>query len=182
MKENIELSCKKFPGIVLKSACYKDIENLRVWKNENKESFFFKGIISPSDQIKWYSGYLERSDDFMFIVNVLNRPIGCMGFRYEDNVVDIYNVILGDPKMSRKGYMEKAFHIMSIYAEKRYNCKQSAKVLRNNPAINWYERCNFRKVGFFDEYYVVELNKDLFRPIKDLIVISKNTSRGEGNG
>jgi RimJ/RimL family protein N-acetyltransferase len=139
---------------------------LRGWKNDHRESFFFKGIIAPADQVKWFQGYLGRSHDYMFVVLFNGRALGCLGFRYIEQGVDIYNVILGIPEMRQKGLMGKALRMMCSYAQKEYPGAQGAKVLRSNPAVGWYQRNGFKIARFHEDHVDIELDQVTFKPCR----------------
>src|SRR6476469_2932354 len=104
---NYLLSDTAFPDMRLRMINEGDIEDLREWKNENKQSFFLRNDITPEQQSLWYANFEKRDTDHMFIVEQLADggwvKIGCMGFRYLENegCVDGYNIIrsvkLGSP-------------------------------------------------------------------------------------
>lgn len=142
-------------GVVLQSIRESDLENLRRWKNMHRHSFFFQGILSPPDQRKWFREYLGRPDDYMFVVCCEGESIGCIGFRYIDGKVDVYNVIRG--VAGKPGTMGLALHRMCDYALQIYPGILSVKVLRGNPAIAWYECNGFRETGVFEDYVELEL-------------------------
>ena len=58
-----------------------DIDNLREWKNAERNNFFFNKIITVEQQREWLEAYQKRMDDFMYIILVNDLPIGCMGIR-----------------------------------------------------------------------------------------------------
>ena len=46
-----------------------DIENLRLWKNKHKNSFFHKKDITREEQEYWFNSvYSNNNDDIMFVV------------------------------------------------------------------------------------------------------------------
>ena len=120
-----------------------DLPNLRQWKNEQREFFFFKSEILPEQQREWFRAYQQRPDDFMFMVLVANTPIGCMGIRLIDDLWDIYNVILGSSGYGGKGLMGKAFQAMLNFAVSRRANPITLKVLKHNPAVGWYRKNGF---------------------------------------
>ena len=164
MNKCFSLSSPEFPEITLCTITKSDLENSRTWKNQHRNSFFFQDIISQVDQVKWFQGYLDRLDDHMFVIVVEGQSIGCLGFRYINGQVDIYNVIRGVPSVATRGFMGKALRMMCSCAWERYPGVQSAKVLRNNPAINWYNRNGFKTVSVYAEYVEVELDLNVFTP------------------
>lgn len=62
-------------------------------------------------QINWYSNYLDRADDFMFVAMDRGTPFGCLGFRVQDENIDLYNIIRGGQNVGKSG-MHKAMNIM----------------------------------------------------------------------
>lgn len=144
--------------LIIRSISQQDIELLRIWKNDHRDSFFFNEIITPEMQNNWFQGYLEKNDDFMMIIQQGNEKIGCIGFRLIRDTVDIYNVILGQKEFSKKGYIAIALNLVCREAMRRYPKKPiKASVLKTNPALQWYRRRGFVVAVEFDEYYDVLL-------------------------
>lgn len=130
-----------------------DLENLRRWKNEQREFFFHKQIITPAHQRAWFVEYRTRNYDYMFVVDLNDKAIGCMGIRLLDEEWDIYNVILGVAECGKKGYMGKAFHVMLNYAQTVNKCPIILKVLKANPAVAWYIKNGFVVTAEHIDYY-----------------------------
>jgi hypothetical protein len=154
------------PDMRLRMIDIGDIEDLREWKNANKNSFFLRQDITPEQQGSWYASFRERADDFMFVVEQLSgvtwNKIGCMGFRYlaDERCVDGYNIIrarkVGDASFS----MSDAFRTMLAFADSEYPDQPiRVKVLIGNPAVAWYERNGFKTVEEEDGYFLMEVDK-----------------------
>lgn len=148
----------------------RDLELLRVWKNKNKKSFFYKNEISPKQQKEWFLGLIKRPDDYMFMVELIREmsqeAIGCMGFRIIDNVIDVYNVIRG--KKIHTGFtMGDALHLMLNYVGSQFSEKDIiCKVLPDNPAVSWYKRNGFIVSERRDGYFLMLFNKKALYPIE----------------
>jgi ribosomal protein S18 acetylase RimI-like enzyme len=148
-----------------------DIEDLRVWKNLNRKSFFLKDEITPEQQSAWFVALSHRENDQMFVVeqHVAEdwEKIGCMGFRALDDegCVDAYNIIRSQKIEPANFVFADPFRLMLAYAGSLYQLPIRCKVLTENPAVQWYERNGFAKIGEGDGYVLMELDKDL---IKDL--------------
>lgn len=164
MKRCFELSSVVIPGVSLRTITESDLENLRIWKNQNRKSFFYQEVISPADQRKWFEGYLERLNDYLFVILSGDPVIGCLGFRYVDEHIDIYNVIRGVSSVNSKGFMSKALRIMCSYVLENYSGALEAKVLRDNLALNWYERNAFKPKHVYEIYADMELDLKVFVP------------------
>jgi RimJ/RimL family protein N-acetyltransferase len=141
----------------------KDLEDLRYWKNANRHAFFTKKELTPADQSRWYAGYTERPDDWMFVVEDGALRAGCLGFRVEDAGVDVYNVIAA-PEARGKGLMKTAMRLLCSYIRERRGARIEAKVVRGNPALEWYKSCGFEPAAEMREYTLVSLGPR-FQPL-----------------
>ncbi len=128
---------------VLRAANGLDLLNLRNWKNAQREFFFHTAEITQEQQQAWFDAYLSRPNDYMLIVDVNEREIGCMGIRLLAGEWDVYNVILGDDMHAKKGYMSKAFQAMIAFASAQIFLPITLKVLKHNPAASWYQKQGF---------------------------------------
>ena len=139
-----------------------DIEELRVWKNQNKKSFFYQEEISSEEQLGWFQGYLGRQQDYMFVIEERidddsTHKIGCIGFRVlDDHIVDIYNVIRGE-KSVRGTRMSHVMHrLVNFIQEQFQGYKIKCDVLNDNVAREWYIKCGFSLGECFDNYSILE--------------------------
>ena len=128
----------------LRSADARDLENLRNWKNRDREFFFHTDEISAEHQEKWFQAYQARADDFMFIILAGETPAGCMGVRMTgERTWDVYNVILGASELRGSGLMSHALQAMLRFALSRHRARITLKVLKDNPAVAWYRKNGF---------------------------------------
>jgi len=137
----------------LREANSLDLSNLRRWKNANRNFFFHKDEITEAQQLAWFNSYLTRAQDYMLIVLVNDQPIGCMGIRFLENEWDVYNVILGEIRYEKKGFMSKAFQVMLKFASSTNNNPITLKVLENNPAVIWYQKQGFEIITKIKNHY-----------------------------
>ncbi|MEI2690871.1 MAG: GNAT family N-acetyltransferase [Anaerolineae bacterium] len=141
--------------MVLTAATTADLPNLRHWKNEHRGFFFYREEITAKQQEAWFHAYQTRPEDYMFIVIVSELPIGCMGIRYLENGWDVYNVILGETGYGKKGLMSEAFQAMLRFALQQRQCPITLKVLKNNPAVNWYCKQGFGITSTEQDYFLM---------------------------
>jgi ribosomal protein S18 acetylase RimI-like enzyme len=137
----------------LRSATATDLENLRMWKNSQNEFFFHQKLISTVQQQQWFSQFAERPHDYMLIVYVDSKAIGCMGIRLLKSEWDIYNVILGDATYGRKGHMGHALSKMIDMILQQRDLPITLKVLKHNPAVGWYLKNGFVCLFEADDHY-----------------------------
>ena len=148
------------PKLIMRLIDSNDLENLRSWKNSQKMFFFHTASISEEQQIDWYQSYVKRNNDFMFmILNIENKPVGCMGIRLINEEWDIYNVILGSIKYEKLGFMSKSFTKMIDFAYTKTKCAIGLKVLKHNPAVDWYKKNGLFIVEEHLNYYYMLLKK-----------------------
>lgn len=159
MNKRVTVLCRDYPGLKLVSASDADQDRLRRWKNDHRTSFFYQDIIQPEQQFKWFQKYQGRSDDYMLMVEEDGCPVGCMAFRTEgDNTVDLYNIIRGESG-SGKVFMKDAMHVMLAYIRQKFpNREIKCDVLKDNPAVLWYQKCGFA-IWEEKEYYIMGIDK-----------------------
>lgn len=160
MDKKITIMSTNFPDLRLVSAADADQERLRTWKNNHRTSFFYQEIIQPEQQFKWFQGYQDRADDYMFMVEEDCLSIGCMAFREEGKeTIDLYNIIRGE-EGNRKVSMKNAMHVMLAYISERFpDRKIKCDVLKDNPAVKWYQKCGFAILEE-KEYYIMGISKE----------------------
>lgn len=132
-----------------------DLEQLRQWKNENRDAFFHKEEITKEQQRSWYEAYKDRINDYMFILSEDGRDIGCIGIRLLLDKWDIYNVII-EENFSNNGRMTQALKTMLHIASCRKDAPIVAKVLKGNHALGWYMKNGFVKSVEHEDHYVME--------------------------
>jgi len=154
--EKIEIVSHMFPALTLRSIEEADIESLRFYKNKFKDFFFHKDDIDHVQQMEWFRNYLQRSDDFMFIVEEEIHGelfhLGSMGFRIMAGVADIYNVLRWDRVAGGRARMGDALRMMCSFIRRRFEDKIGCKVLINNPAKEWYAKIGYRVSKAHDDY------------------------------
>ncbi len=160
MNKKITITCENFPGLKLVSAADDDQEKLRTWKNNHRTSFFYQEMIQPEQQLKWFQGYLERADDYMFVIEEDGHPIGCMAFRTEEeDAIDLYNIIRGE-EGEHKVFMRDAMYLMLSYIREKFPQRSiKCDVLKDNPAVKWYHKCGFAILEE-KEYYIMGISND----------------------
>ena len=179
--KNLTLSTAEHPDLRLRAIDREDIENLRIWKNKNKGSFFLNRDILPEEQAKWFEGFAARDEDFMFVVEQMVdgewQSIGCLGFRRlaDEGCVDAYNIMRASNPAPGTFTMSDAFRLMLAFAAGKYEeLPIRCKVLCENPAVEWYKKNSFSIVeNVRNEYYLMELEKDSLQNCRLIISDTK---------
>lgn len=165
IKQKIKIKSSE-GDIILNTIEKNDIELLRKWKNNNRKYFFYNKIIKAQQQVEWYHSYLNNTDDYIFLVEYAGSKIGCIGFRLMDDVIDIYNVILGNKEFGERGIMGRALKLMCSYIMDNYNKEITLKVLSENKARLWYLKNGFEEIEEKDNYVFMKLNINKFKYLK----------------
>lgn len=170
--KNLILSLAGHPDLRLRTIGKEDIDDLRNWKNEHKNSFFLKQEITAEQQEKWYAAFSGREHDHMFVVEQLEgvewKKIGCMGFRKleDEGCVDAYNIIRSRKIEPASFTMSEAFNGMLAYAASLYpGLPLQVKVLSGNPAVKWYQKNRFSILKEVDNYFLMQLAEDALNNI-----------------
>ncbi len=147
MKKHLVITSPALPGLALESIKASDIELLRGWKNANRHRFFHQEEIPPEGQLEWYSGYLERPDDWMFLIRSGRTVAGCAGYRITGGEADLYN-LLREPSLARGSTaIALAFELLTNHIAKTHDVPIRGRILADNPAQRWFLARGFRVVG-----------------------------------
>ena len=153
-------------NLILETVCIDDLEQLRAWKNENRQYFFNKNVISRDDQAKWFNDFSKREDDYIFMVKYGNLNIGCIGFRLLSDIVDVYNVIIGNKQYLSKGIMSFVLALMCSFIFDNYKNDITVRVLLDNPARKWYVKNNFFEICEKEDHVFMKLDVGKFKYLK----------------
>ena len=138
-----------------------DLPLIREWKNQNSNHFFYNKFITDKEQLDWYENYKLRKDDHMYVVELRKaenwKKVGVMGYRIIDNHIDIYNVIRGIPSHEESFSMGQSLQaLVSNIKKKHPKTSISCKVLKQNPAVQWYEKNGFKTLETHDSFILME--------------------------
>ena len=167
---------KRLPSIIpgpkdtrvrLRLAELEDRENLRVWKNLHKQFYFHKADITPEQQLVWFTSYLERPDDHVYMVEEEERgtwaAVGVVVARLlpDQNAVDLYNIMRGARTAAERTNMGEALRTLCRAARLAYPQPITCKVLSDNPALGWYARIGFVVAEDRGDYKLLRFEGDL---------------------
>jgi hypothetical protein len=137
----------------LRLAARDDRENLRVWKNQNRQFYFNKKEITTEQQAAWFDGYLARADDHVYLVEEEEshswKTVGVVAARFlaDEDTVDLYNIMRGLRTTADRTNMGEALQTLCRAAALAYQQPITCKVLSDNPALGWYAHIGFVQVA-----------------------------------
>ncbi len=124
------------------------------WRNREEARRWFKTSepITSETHISWYEKYIEKDDDFLFIVEHENRPVGqasVYGIQWENGQAEVGR-FLAAPGEAGKGYIRNACTALIRLCQNEFGLKYLfLDVLESNHhAINLY-----RQQGFTNELH-----------------------------
>ncbi len=157
MNRALTIASPAEPRVLLRAAGTDDLDDLRRWKNAAKTGFFFKGEINEQMQGAWFAAYLERQNDYMFVIEHEGKKVGCLGFRLDKGAADVYNVIAA-PGATGKGLMTAAMLLLCSHIGEHHTKNIGCLVLKGNEALAYYERCGFRITGNGKDHDILTLD------------------------
>ena len=158
MNKKIIITDKENKKLILRSIDDKDLENMRRWKNENHQVFFYQKIINVKQQKEWFLNYSKDPFNYMFIIEYESVRIGCIGFKLNNKIADIYNVILGNQEYKRKGLMSFSIKMLINYIICSHSKEVTVKVLRSNTiGQKFYMENRFSINREMDSYVLMKL-------------------------
>lgn len=127
----------------------KDLAITLSWRNRDEAKVWFKtaSLISLGQHRAWYQDYLKKDDDFLFIVEANNKPVGqasVYGIDWNFLRAEIGRFLVA-PGESGKGYISQACgELMRFCAETFGITYLFLEVFENNEkAIRVYKRNGF---------------------------------------
>ncbi len=141
----------------IRSAQWRDVELLRVWKNKHRQFFFTKDEIKSEDQEKWFRTYLEDDSISMYMCEFDGSCLACVGMKEIGNMrLELFNLICGEPKVLGLGLMR---HFYQSLEEMLKTCGYAGielSVLKDNPAVTWYKKQGFVQMGEASDFFRME--------------------------
>jgi diamine N-acetyltransferase len=140
-----------------------DLEMTLAWRNQNRRWFSNANLISIDQHREWFRQYLDRDDDYLFVIERLNgraEPVGQIALYKIDREkrhAEFGRLLIGEPAAIRKGIAQKATEILLDYAFTDLGIQTiQLEVLRNNiPAMSLYGRCGFMRTALNGDVIVM---------------------------
>jgi len=128
-----------------------DIETLRSWRNEIRTTCRQVGIISQSEQEKWFNSLCgDKSRQMFCIVNDNSENIGVGGLTGIDYVhrTAEYSLYIA-PNLQRAGYGQRALFLLLDFGfnELNLNCIWGEIFATNKPSIHIAKKIGFKVEG-----------------------------------
>lgn len=150
MNHNITL---KTNDITLRPVVSNDLEKMRRWRNSDwARSFFLTNeIISEEQQKKWYESYINKPDDYMFIIQLGDIDVGTAALYHVDSTnrsSEFGRLLVAEEIARGKGVGEKVVASICNFALGKLKLKEvTLEVFSDNTkAIHIYTKAGFRLI------------------------------------
>lgn len=131
-----------------------DLPRTMIWRNQDhiRRWFVHSDIITPEQHLRWFTGYRERDDDFVFVIEetqALRKPIGQVSLYQIDwarHRAEYGRLMIGEAEAAGRGLAHEATDVLIRYATTTLGIHEiELEVFADNaPAIAIYSACGFR--------------------------------------
>lgn len=169
MEHNYQI---EYENITLRPLAKGDIENLRIWRNDPKNTLFLRKIpfITRAMQLEWFNKYLQNNDEICFSIvetRQLKRMVGSLSlYQFADDSCFFGKILIGDVDAHGRKVGVNATIAVTKIAFEQMNIKQvKLHVFADNfVAVKVYKNAGFNIV----EELNTESGKLEYLMIKDL--------------
>ena len=148
-----------YENVLLRPLGKDDIENLRVWRNDPRNTIYLRKIpyITVDMQMDWYNCYLKNKDELGFAIiekNVLNRMVGSLSLHeFNGDTCFLGKILIGDVEAhGKKVGLNATKAALKIAFEKLRIKTVKLHVYSDNfVALNVYKKAGFLVV---EEYKI----------------------------
>jgi RimJ/RimL family protein N-acetyltransferase len=150
-----------------------DLAMTLAWRNQShiRRWFVHSDAVTPAQHENWFKQYLDREDDFVFIieeVGQLSKPVGQVSLYKIDKskrTAEFGRLMVGDPEAKGKGIAKLA---TSMVLEFGFSCLDLELIYLevfkdNHPAIHIYLSVGFVSVSEKDNLLAMQIRKENLR-------------------
>lgn len=140
-----------YNDITLRPLEERDIESLRIWRNNPENIAFLTNIgeISPEQQKRWFDGYLQDETEAIFAIVDNKIAKGIVGsvslYGIKNGTAEVGKILIGDSRAHGRGIGRKALVMAMLNGFKNLNLE---KILGAVSPDNIQAYTNDMKVGF----------------------------------
>jgi diamine N-acetyltransferase len=134
-----------------------DLLQTLAWRNQEgvRRWFFYSERITPGQHSNWYAEYVERDDDFVFIIEEierLNKPVGQVALYHVDwaaGRAEFGRLMIGEQAARGQGLARVATTLLVDTALSSWGLREVYLEVYtdNQPALAIYDACGFRVTG-----------------------------------
>ena len=130
-----------------------DLPLTLAWRNQDhiRRWFIHSDLLTLETHRAWFLKYLERDDDFLFLIEETDRlrkpigQVGLYGINWRERTAEYGRILIGEPDARGERFAGEATTTLLAFAFREWGLREiSLEVLSNNErAICVYRRCGF---------------------------------------
>lgn len=124
-----------------------DLTLTREWRNhpESRDAFHSTAVITPEQHLGWFRSYLQKDDDFVFIMEVAGRPVAQAALYDVAGGSAEFGRLLVDPAARGEGLSHRVIALCLGIADETMRLDEVRLEVKpsNLRAITAYERAGF---------------------------------------
>ena len=168
MKHDI---CKTYKNIKLRAIETKDLENLRVWRNDGTTTLKYLSkidYITPEAQLGWYNRDLENQNSYTFAIEEteeLKRLIGSTAlYNFNNDTAEFGRILIGDDAARGRGWGVLATSVCLHIGFSVFDLTGIVAYVHEDNLAAWkaYEKCGFEVTGKRDDELEIFIAKEMF--------------------
>lgn len=141
--------------VMLRLLELRDLPKTLQWRNQNSQWFFHSERIPPSQHLAWFKNYIERDDDFVFIIVADRAPVGqcsIYNVHWDEHWADFGRLVI-DARYRRHGLATAATKLLTTVALQDWGLQAIyLQTLGTNLiATKVYRACGFFPVQVSDD-------------------------------
>jgi len=146
-----------------------DLPLTLAWRNQDniRKWFFYSAPITPQQHENWFKNYLERDNDFVFIIEEVSegfRPVGQVAIYnidWEGLRAEFGRLMIGEPSAAGKGLASAATQaVLELSFEKLGLQEIYLEVYSNNvKAVSLYKSVGFKLLKVRDNIIKMNISK-----------------------
>ena len=131
-----------------------DLPCTLAWRNQDhiRRWFVHADVITPEQHRRWFDGYRERDDDFVFVIEEtrdLRKPVGQVSLYRLDSArhrAEYWRLMIGEAYATGRGLAHEATDVLIRYATTALGLHEiELEVFADNAAaVAIYSACGFR--------------------------------------
>ena len=133
-----------------------DLDRTLAWRNQDRvrTGFVTSSVIPPATHRAWFAAYAERDDDFVFVIEEGERPVGQValyGIDWAAGTATFGRLLVGEPDALGRGLASEATGLVIGLARQLGLRELRLEVFPDNArAVALYRKHGFEPVGAQD--------------------------------
>jgi diamine N-acetyltransferase len=132
----------------------RDLSQTLAWRNQEhiRRWFFSSDPLTPQQHATWFAKYLERDDDFVFVIETDLRPVGQVALYNIDwtaGRAEFGRLMIGEAEAAGRGLAREATEAILDLAFRQLGLREVYLdvIPENARAIGVYKACGFAVTG-----------------------------------